>query len=239
MSGLLVSVRSVAEAAAALEGGADLIDVKEPAHGSLGPADDAVVADIVAHVAGRRPVSAAQGELRDQPDDQLPAPPPTGLAFVKWGLAGCQLLASWPDRLARIQATCTAQVVFVAYADWQCAQAPPVDAVLDAACRRSGNILLVDTHCKDPASLRRERRPTLLDWLSLAEVESLCRRCRDAGVRIALAGSLGPAEMAALHPLQPDWFAVRGAACEAGDRTASVSARRVRELAASVAAKRC
>ena len=35
---LLVSVRSPAEALAALEGGAALIDVKEPARGSLGRA---------------------------------------------------------------------------------------------------------------------------------------------------------------------------------------------------------
>src|SRR5207237_10897019 len=35
-SGLLVSVRSATEAGAALEGGADLIDIKEPRHGPLG-----------------------------------------------------------------------------------------------------------------------------------------------------------------------------------------------------------
>ena len=34
--GLLVSVRSAAEAATALAGGADLIDVKEPSRGPLG-----------------------------------------------------------------------------------------------------------------------------------------------------------------------------------------------------------
>ena len=38
--GLLVSVRSAAEALAALAGGADVIDVKEPNQGSLGAADD-------------------------------------------------------------------------------------------------------------------------------------------------------------------------------------------------------
>ena len=39
--GLLVSVRSGAEAEAALAGGADLIDVKEPTRGALGRADGA------------------------------------------------------------------------------------------------------------------------------------------------------------------------------------------------------
>ena len=35
---LLVSVRCVDEVAAAIEGGAEIIDVKEPSHGSLGMA---------------------------------------------------------------------------------------------------------------------------------------------------------------------------------------------------------
>src|SRR5947209_8028398 len=44
--GLLVSVRSAAEARAALDGGAALIDIKEPARGPLGRADDGVMAEV-------------------------------------------------------------------------------------------------------------------------------------------------------------------------------------------------
>ena len=47
MTRLLVSVRSAAEAEAALLGGADVIDVKEPDRGPLGRADDAVIAAVV------------------------------------------------------------------------------------------------------------------------------------------------------------------------------------------------
>ena len=54
MTALLVSVRSAAEALTALAGGAALIDAKEPASGSLGRADDAVIRDIVTAVAGWR-----------------------------------------------------------------------------------------------------------------------------------------------------------------------------------------
>lgn len=61
--GLLVSVRDAAEAAAALEGGAAIIDVKEPRHGPLGAADPEAIA-AVAHVVGtRRPWTMACGEL--------------------------------------------------------------------------------------------------------------------------------------------------------------------------------
>src|SRR3954469_22907203 len=62
---LLVSVRSAAEAEAALAGGADIIDVKEPSRGSLGMADETVIQDVVATVAGRAPVSVALGDLAD------------------------------------------------------------------------------------------------------------------------------------------------------------------------------
>lgn len=216
--GLLVSVRSATEALAALDGGAALIDVKEPSNGPLGRASNATIAEVVAAVAGRRPVSAAMGELRD--DSATPVP--MGLAFVKWGLASCGV--GWRDDLAARGA----HVVAVAYADWQCARAPAVEEVFAFSVARPGSVLLVDTHCKDAAQ-RGRPRPTLLDWLPPVEVAALCERCRVAGVRIALAGSLGMAEIAELVPARPDWFAVRGAACDGG-RDGNVDAARVRAL---------
>ncbi len=221
--GLLVSVRSATEALAALDGGAALIDVKEPDNGPLGRAADTLIAEVLTAVAARRPVSAALGELCD---DGLGAVPP-GLTFVKWGLAGCGV--HWRNALA---AHGGAEVVAVAYADWQCARAPAIDDVFAFAADRPGSVLLVDTHCKEPAS-RGGHRPTLLDWLPAAEIAALTARCRTAGVRIALAGSLGLADIAELAPLRPDWFAVRGAAC-AGGRNGSVDVARVRALVETI-----
>src|SRR5262249_25687655 len=77
-------VRSAEEAEIALWGGAALIDVKEPMHGSLGQATPEVIAEVARRVAGRRPVSAALGELTD-----FRGPIPEALTFVKWGLSGC------------------------------------------------------------------------------------------------------------------------------------------------------
>ena len=91
MAQLLVSVRSPAEAVAALEGGAALVDIKEPAHGALGRAADALVAAILKTVAGRRPVSAALGELLEH---AAPIGVP-GLTYAKWGLAGCRERPDW------------------------------------------------------------------------------------------------------------------------------------------------
>jgi len=67
--GLLVSVRDAAEAAAALEGGAAIIDVKEPRHGPLGAADPEVIAAVAQVVGSRRPWTMACGELGNASGD--------------------------------------------------------------------------------------------------------------------------------------------------------------------------
>ncbi|MFM7290084.1 MAG: (5-formylfuran-3-yl)methyl phosphate synthase, partial [Planctomycetia bacterium] len=61
--GLLVSVRDAAEAAAAVEGGAAIIDVKEPRRGSLGPAEPEAIAAVAEVVGAGRPWTMACGEL--------------------------------------------------------------------------------------------------------------------------------------------------------------------------------
>ena len=209
--GLLVSVRSVDEALTALEGGVDIIDVKEPSRGPLGRADDAVIAAVIERVAGRRPVSAALGELRDEPSCL-----PPGLTFVKCGLAGWRN-RPWQCGLSQLLRegainSSRPQLVIAGYADWQCAQAPPLAEVVAFAQQRRGNLLLIDTFDKGT----RNKRRTLLDWLSAAAAVEICHACRAAGVRVALAGSLGPVEIQELCEARPDWFAVRGAACRQG-----------------------
>ncbi|MBW3542589.1 MAG: (5-formylfuran-3-yl)methyl phosphate synthase [Planctomycetes bacterium] len=63
-----MSVRSAAEARAAVAGGCDILDVKEPRRGSLGMADTATIADVLAVARERQPawpVTAALGETTE------------------------------------------------------------------------------------------------------------------------------------------------------------------------------
>jgi uncharacterized protein (UPF0264 family) len=155
---------------------------------------------------------------------------------VKWGLAGCGKDETWRDQLQRRTASLHAiQGVFVAYADWRCAEAPPLEDVFELAARQPGSVLLVDTHCKDASASSLRRRPTLLDWLPRADTIALCQRSRDAKVRIALAGSLRFDDIVSLLPARPDWFAVRGAVCAASDRRSTVQVDRVAALKALIA----
>jgi uncharacterized protein (UPF0264 family) len=229
---LLVSVRSASEAAAARGGGAHVIDVKEPLHGSLGRASDAVITEVLDCVAGRRPVSAAMGELVNPEGAQLYLRP--GLAFAKWGLSALGQVQDWPRRLEEMgrrvrEVTPSCRPVTVAYVDCQLAGAPSVEAVLTFALRQPGGILLLDTFQK-ASSRDSGMAPTLLDLLPLRQLAEMCAECRDAGVRVALAGSLRADHFRDLRAARPDWFAVRGAACDDNRRDAAVSASRVRAL---------
>jgi uncharacterized protein (UPF0264 family) len=223
-SRLLVSVRSVEEAKAALAGGADLIDVKEPQNGSLGQAAAEVLAGVVGCVAGKRPVSAALGELGELAQPGIVP----GLAFVKCGLANLGGHKHWRRRLQALRERVAKmpqapEVVTVAYADWKLARAPSWQDVAQHALGQRGGTLLVDTFDKKWRLMGEEHRPaTLLDWLSLDEVHRLCRDCRSGGVQIALAGSLRLKQVMQLLDARPTWFAVRGAVCAANDRDGGV-----------------
>jgi uncharacterized protein (UPF0264 family) len=193
MTRLIVSVRSAAEAVIALEGGAGLIDVKEPQNGALGMAPAAVIAEVLRAVSGRVPVSAALGEARDA-RDFLPREIAGALAFVKYGAAGClgEDRAVWESacrharqRLDELHSPC--RVVAAAYADWRPARSPSPDEICSFACDSRAGAFLLDTWDKDGS--------TLLDWMPLWEVARLCVRCRAAGVPVALAGSLGPRQI--------------------------------------------
>ena len=227
--GLLVSVRDAIEAEAAVAGGADVVDVKEPTRGSLGAADAPVVAAVVAAVAGRAPISVAAGELTDWSTSEFQAYLDAiggGVAYCKFGLAGCDAVADWPERWRQAVAMLGGiQPVAVAYADWRAAAAPPPDAVLAHAKSIGCVALLVDTHDK--------RGGTLLDHWSLADVDDFSRRVRDAGLALALAGSLAGDQLTLAARCGPTLVAVRGAACDGG-RNGRVSAERVAALRAAV-----
>jgi uncharacterized protein (UPF0264 family) len=224
MTELLVSVRSAEEAAAALAEGAGLIDVKDPFRGSLGRATEATITEVIRVVGGRRPVSAAQGELLEEAEPFALR----GLTYLKWGLAGCGRRPGWPGLLAAAahslgQTNPRCRAVAVAYADWQRVAAPPPADVMAFARDHRWGAFLLDTGHKDGS--------TLLDWMTPAEVSALCRAGQAAGVRVALAGSLQLAQVAVLLLAEPDWLGVRGAVCRGGARGQAIDPLAVRRWA--------
>ncbi len=214
---LLVSVRSADEAMAALRGGADLIDVKEPLNGPLGKASDHVIAHVLDVVDGRRPVSAAFGEWCDDSLNDLVDP---RLTFVKWGLAGRrgQLAATY----AAIGKCAGSRAVLVHYADAELAKSPSLDELRERIAGGSVPLVLIDTVQKNGRSL--------LDWIAPPELSALIAHLHRFGTRVAVAGSLDASVIPHLVAMRPDWIAVRGAAC-VGGRAGAVSEWKVAALA--------
>src|SRR5690349_149197 len=133
MAGLLVSVRSAVEAAAAVDGGAAVIDVKEPSRGPLGRAAAKVWAEVRQAVPAEIPVSVALGELADGAEPTAPGRTAlAGIAFRKLGLAGAG--QDWIGRWAGVRAAWGGGPAWVAvvYADAEAAASPPAEAILAA-----------------------------------------------------------------------------------------------------------
>jgi uncharacterized protein (UPF0264 family) len=221
---LLVSVRSVAEAEAALRGGADWIDLKEPTNGPLGAVDAEVARKIVARLSERANVSAAAGELLDWPTSSArELLQVEGISQLKLGLSACRdrkWRGAWLTAQREIAAA-GKELVAVIYADDFAAHSPaPADVAalaVDAHCRW----LLIDTFDK--------RSGTLLECLAAAELCAMFQRVRRHGVATAAAGRLTSAAIANLPLEAVDVVAVRSAAC-GGDRAGTVCASHVAAL---------
>ncbi len=238
MTRLLLSVRSVSEAALCIHHGADMIDVKEPLRGALGMASCETIRAIAREVPPRIPVSAALGEWLDWlGEPKLPALG-ASLAYLKVGLAGAGRMETWREDFGRFcrqmcdegETYSDANLVAVAYADWKAAEAPRPDEVLDFAAANGFPVILIDTWRKDGLSL--------LDWLSPEALQSLIERAHAGGLDVALAGSLRLREIDTVLALGPDILAVRGAVCRGGARTASIDPAAVQQIAMAVQAAR-
>jgi uncharacterized protein (UPF0264 family) len=227
---LLVSVRDAHEAQAALEGGADIIDAKEPRAGALGRVELPVFAEIVTRVAARRPVSAALGDVRVEEATGLDAEAfvRAGATLVKLGFAGIADESKVASLIAAANAGATPAgggVVAVAYADYTDLAAASPDAIVRAARQAGARGVLLDTAIKDGRSLR--------SLVSAQVLEHWVRHAQSEGLLVALAGSLTIDDIPHVATVGADIAGVRGAACEHG-REGQVSAAKVWVLRAAL-----
>jgi uncharacterized protein (UPF0264 family) len=227
---LLVSVANPADAAAALAGGADLIDAKNPAAGALGAVSPETVREIHATVAGARPVTAALGDAADEAAIERAAREfaAAGALFVKVGFAGIGSPArAMALTAAAVRGAGGSGVVAVAYADAAGAGSLSPAALLEVAARADARGLLLDTADKSGPGLCALQSPLVLARL-VADAHA-------AGLFIAMAGKLEASDLPVVRDTGADIAGVRGAAC-LGGRTGVTSAERVRVLRAAMSA---
>ena len=231
---LLVSVKNATEAVAAIRGGADIIDIKNPAHGPLGMADPITIQKIIETVGDHAPVSAALGELFDEP---VVNTLPRKLTFAKAGLSlNAADKREWSKPLTKLfEQIRPIRPVAVFYADLPVFEhhgsgrvmlrCPCFENVLQWAEKNQAAGLLIDTFHKNGSGLFEMELPLV----------EMVRRTQAVGLFIALAGQLSGDSLKRAMALQPDIIAVRSAVCEGDDRQATVTENRVGMLSQLIA----
>ena len=223
---LLVSAATAADARAVVEGGANIVDAKDPSAGALGAVTLERLREILDAVDDTAPVSAALGDATNElavarQARQFVA---AGVYFVKVGLLGTTDVGRAVGILSAAvdgAADSCGGVVAVGYADADASMALPPHMLLDAAARAGARGVLLDTLDKNgPGLLGVMPVTTIADWIATA--------CA-ARLRAGVAGRLVAGDLPVLAGLGAVVAGVRGAACHGG-RDGPVSAGLVREL---------
>jgi (5-formylfuran-3-yl)methyl phosphate synthase len=225
---LLVSVCDGGEAAVALDGGADIIDAKDPAAGPLGAVAIDMLREIGAAAGADRLVTAAIGDAAGEGAvaGAAFASATAGARLVKVGFAG---IGDMPRAAALLRAAVRGAsagcdrcgVVAVAYADADQVASLHPDLLIDAAVAAGASGVLLDTADKSGPGLR--------GLMTQHALSAWVKRARQRGLMVALAGRLQLDDLDFVREAGADIAGVRGAACDGG-RAGRISVEKVRAL---------
>ena len=214
MSRLLVSVRNKQEAIIARRAGVSIIDVKEPNNGPLGAASIETVKSIADVCGDSIELSVALGELVDVPKSLDFVNTIPNLGYVKLGLSKTPNVA-WRDRWLQAMSAVRPSIhrVLVAYADTGLAGSPAIDELVEFGIENNLSTFLIDTFHK--------KNGNLFAHQSVSAIGRLICDATEAGMDIAIAGSIDKTAVSTLAAFEPTIIAVRGAVCQT-DRTGMV-----------------
>ncbi len=226
---------------AALAGGADIVDAKDPARGALGAMEPDRLARVLDRVPGSVPFSAALGDPADAAAaatliERLPLRARAAPTYVKLGVAAVGS-ARAAERMLRAGVEAAGRkpgrplLIAVAYADAAPHGLGP-ERIAELAWRAGASGVLVDTMLKETGSL--------LDSFPVARLRTWVTDARGLGLLVALAGRLDRPELQKVASAGADVVGVRGAACEGGreGRVSTPLVRRLRDALTGVAEER-
>ena len=185
MTGMLASVANLNEARVVAELGVDIIDLKNPAAGSLGALSPTEVRRIVGELQGIRPISATIGDLEMKPSILLPAVEAmaeTGVDYVKIGFFPG---GDWDGVLQELQAFTLRNIRLVAVLLGDCF--PELDRLAELAEAGFAGAML-DTLDK--------RRGSLREICATEYLADFVAKAKAYGLLTGLAGSLRPEDVA-------------------------------------------
>lgn len=226
---LLVSPVDVQEAVEAVKGGADIVDIKNPAEGSLGASFPWVIRSVLEAVPAGIETSATLGDLAYKPGTASLAAygvASLGVDYIKAGFYGIKSekqALTLARALVRAAESFDAKVVLAGYADHPLIGAISPFSLIEVGVHAGAEGVMIDTALK--------HRGGLLAHLSLQELTDFVEKAHSCGLICALAGSLAAGDLEKIRETGADIVGVRGAACSGGDRERGrISAERVEFL---------
>lgn len=226
---LMISVINAAEAKVAADAGANILDVKNPAEGSLGAQFPHVIKQVKNVSGGLVKVSAAIGDMPDLPGTASLAAlgaASCGADYVKVGLFGPFDEAEAIFLLSEVrQALCdypSVSIIAAGYADSERAGTlNPLWLPKIAASAGIGGCML-DTAFKDGHNL--------FDFITPEVLRNLASEAHASGLLFGLAGALRAQDLPLVRDLDADVAGVRTAVCRDLQRTSPLDAGKVRSL---------
>ena len=226
---LLVSPINTEEAKAAANGGADIIDVKNPKEGSLGANFPWVIRSVKEAVNSIRPISATIGDMNYKPGTASLAAlgaAVAGAEYVKVGLYDIQTREQALDMAEHVVKSVkdydpTRKVVISGYSDYKRINSIPVSELPSVCAECGADVVMMDTGIKDGRST--------FEFMTNDELSSFVSSAKDLGLQTAIAGTIKFEDMDALNQIGPDIIGIRGCVC-GGDRTSSIQQSLVEEL---------
>jgi len=231
---VLVSPMSIEEALEAVRGGADIIDVKNPAEGSLG-ANFPWIIKSVKEIAEKhnKLLSATLGDLDFKPGTASLAAlgaAVSGADYVKVGLFGIKTENQVFEMMSNVvravkEYNPSAMIVAAGYADHSRINAIPPLSIAEPAYRAGCDGIMVDTAVKDGKNL--------FEFMDSKMLENFVKSAHERSMFCALAGSLSWEHITLLKDINPDIIGVRTMVCENG-RNSMIRSHLVAKLMASV-----
>ncbi len=230
---VLISPTSLEEAEAVLAGGADIIDIKNPAEGSLGANFPWVIRRVAERLKGQPiTLSATLGDLPHKPGTAALAALgaiQVGARYIKAGLYGTRDYGQALEVMSAVARTCreadpTLMAVAAGYADYRRFGGLDPLTIVRVARDSGAALVMLDTAVKDGTSL--------FDALSEGEIAGFLSAAGAAGLATALAGSLRASHLDTLGRLGVDVVGIRGAVCRGGDRLTAIDAGLVKDFVA-------
>lgn len=213
MTGMLASVRSLEEAKLVYQGGADIIDIKEPNEGALGAVPLSQIHHVVDDLWEKCIISATIGDLpadTTQINEKVIQTAETGVDYVKVGMFSDRHIENCLPSLVH----CTNKgiaIIAVFFADMEF----DVDFAIQIAADARLKGVMLDTARKGSGSLLTHR--------NIMQLEYFVNRAKQNELLTGLAGSLTTEDIPTLLKAEPDYVGFRTALCDKKQRTGQLN----------------